>query len=88
MLIVIILSTEMGAANAVEDTLRENSGSLWSSLPALPKLSALDFSLTNYNKSFVNFAILVGALTLAHSTIVLGKKAAKAVAGKPKVPTK
>lgn len=78
----------MGAVNAVEDTLKESSESFWSSLPALPKLSALDFNLTNYNKSFVNFAVLVGALTLAHSTIVLGKKAAKVIAGKPKLPTK
>jgi hypothetical protein len=75
----------MGAASVVEKSVKETSTSLWSKVPTLPSLKLLDFDLTKYNKSFVNFAILVGILAIGKSSISL---AANALKPKNKLPTK
>jgi len=46
-------------------------------IPSLPEGGGLNFNLQNFNKSFVNFSVVVGAITLAYSSISLGKKAMK-----------
>ena len=40
-------------------------------MPEIPDKSWLEFDLIRYNKSFVNFAVVVGALTLAKATLTL-----------------
>lgn len=74
----------MGAATVAENSLRATTDSLWSRLPRLP--AALpDLDLAKYNRSFVNFAIVVGVAALAQSALSLAGRALKA---KPKVPSR
>jgi hypothetical protein len=75
----------MGAATVAENSLKTTTNSIWNAFPRLPSLRFLDFDLNNYNKSFVNFAVIVGVAALAKSTISLAGNALKS---KPKVPTK
>ena len=75
----------MGAATIAESSIKSTTASFWNKLPQLPSLKALDFDLKDYNKSFVNFAVLVGIVAIGKSTLALAKQAMK----KPNpVPTK
>jgi hypothetical protein len=75
----------MGAATVAENSLKAVNNSIWNTLPRLPSLPFLNFDLANYNKSFVNFAIVLGVVALAKSTLSL---ADSALASKPKVPSR
>ena len=75
----------MGAATVAENSLKTTTNSFWNALPRLPSLKLLDFDLNSYNKSFVNFAIIVGVAALAKGTLSLAGNALKS---KPKVPSK
>jgi hypothetical protein len=75
----------MGAATVAENSIKATTDSFWKQLPTLPSSRLLDFNLDNLNKSFVNFAVVVGVLALAKSTISLARNALKS---RPKVPTK
>lgn len=65
----------MGAATIAENSIKTATTSLWNRLPQLPSLKVLDFDLKDYNKSFVNFAVLVGILAIGKSTLAITKKA-------------
>ena len=59
----------MGAATVAENSLKTTTNSISNAFPRLPSLRFLDFDLKNYNKSFVNFAVIVGVAALAKSTM-------------------
>jgi len=46
---------------------------LWNKVPTLPNFKWLDFDTSSSNKAFVNFAVIVGILTLAKGSLALGK---------------
>lgn len=75
----------MGAATVAESSLKATTTSLWNTLPTLPSLRLLDFDLSHYNKSFVNFAVLVGVFAVAKSTFSL---AAAALQPRARLPSK
>lgn len=58
----------------VESSIKSTTTSFWEKFPTLPTSSLLNFDLSNYNKSFVNFTIVAGLFTIAHSAVCIGKK--------------
>ena len=67
----------MGAANIIEKNVQSATTSFWNKIPSIPQSSLFNFELSNYNKSFVNFAIICGIIALAKSTINLQKGVVK-----------
>ena len=67
----------MGAATIAENSIKNTTASFWNRLPQLPSIKALDFDLKDYNKSFVNFAMLVGIVAIGKSTLAVARKAMK-----------
>jgi hypothetical protein len=57
-------------------------------IPTTPEVGALNFNLQSYNKSFVNFSVVVGAITLAYSSVSFGKKAVQYLNGESRLPTR
>jgi len=58
----------------LESSVKSTTTSIWEKVPTLPSSSLLNFDLSNYNKSFVNFAIVAGLFTIVHSAACFGKK--------------
>ena len=69
----------MGAGHIIEDNIRASTASLWDKLPAVPDKSWLNFDLKDYNKSFVNLSVAVGAVVVVTSVLKITSKAACAV---------
>lgn len=66
----------MGATTSIaEDNIKTASKSIWNLVPNVPSNKLLDFGLSSYNKSFVNFAVIVGIFAIAKSSVHLAKYA-------------
>ena len=63
----------MGAGNIIENNIKSATTSLWNKVPTLSPKSWLDFDLNNYNKAFVNLAVVVGIVALTKTTLCLTK---------------
>lgn len=69
----------MGAGTIIENNIKSATTSFWNKVPVLSPKSWLDFDLNNYNKAFVNLAVVVGIAALTQTTLCLAKSGLKQV---------